>query len=112
MTEQYRIPTIDEFKQGFKFEWLRFKKGTHLGGMIMFDFSNNETTSSKDIYAEEDIWEEVVVYWDKEPEMITRKFEDGTAWTLMENPQFDWYPWTNEGYIQELINDKKVRVKI
>jgi hypothetical protein len=103
---EYRVPSISEFKQGFKFEVLRAKKGDHAGSAIKFDFSKDWTHTRTDVYHDEDKWQEITVWWDREPEMKTV----GNT-TYKELPEWDWQPWVREGYIEGLLKEGKIRVK-
>ena len=109
MGSEYRIPTIDEFVQGFRFEKLEHTKGTKLGGIGFLDPEYN-AKYGKSFYAEEDKWVEITVWWDKKPEWITVNY-DGMSITSIALPEFDWLPWTGKGYIQKLIDDGRIRVR-
>ena len=107
MENEYRIPLIEEFKQGFKFELLIVKKGQSIGG---FTTLLDEPPFRKNYYAENDIWEERVVFWDKEPETITT-IKDGVSITYTEDPLMDWHPWINKDYIINLIKNGRIRTR-
>jgi hypothetical protein len=104
MKQEYYIPDISEFVQGFKYEQLVKKKGDFLGrAHIGFD-------KGEDIYADEDIWVEKEVWWDREPQMKTSIINDeGVILKWMEDPIFDGWPTNDE--IQKLINEGKIRAK-
>lgn len=107
MKSEYRIPTIEEFVQGFKFQKLEWAKGQRKGRIAFLD-PEYDKLHGRDIIAEEDVWYDVEVWWDKKPEWTTVDYE-GISVTSIAIPEFDWLPWTCEGYIQKLINDGKVR---
>ena len=107
METQYRIPTLDEFVQGFKFQRLENKKGDRIGALRFLD-AEYDAKYGKIFYAEKDEWYDFEVWWDKKPEWTTVKYGECNV-TYKPIPEFDWLPWTSEGYIQKLIEDGKVR---
>jgi len=109
MADKYYTPTIDEFKQGFKFEKLVHCKGEKLGSLFYLDEEYNKEHGC-DVVAEEDKWVEVVVFWDREPEFKTIQY-DNIEVSYKEFPIWDWQPWINSDYITNLIKDGKVRAR-
>ena len=109
MENEYYIPTIDEFIQGFKFEVLIHKKGDKLGSIFYLDEEINKELG-KSFFAEEDSWSEMCVYWKREPEIKTTIY-NGITTTCKECPEYDWAPWINPGYIEELISKGKIRCR-
>ena len=105
----YRVPSLGEFTQGFEFEVLRGRKGDSSGGFVSFDFENN-TVNKVEHIRDEDFWVGVTVWWDRVPEVKSIK-SGAVTYTYKELPQWDWHPWSEDGYIEGLIKDKKVRVK-
>lgn len=103
----YRIPSVDEFVQGFRFEYL----DTHSYRMVIMDFSSNDpsdyTKFSQTTYEE---WLPKKVDW-KFPDnaRITENNDDITI---------EWmgatYNWMSDWYhrdIQKLIEDGRIRCK-
>lgn len=107
---KYYTPEIEEFKQGFKFELIDYRKGTKLGRIAYLFDEKYDKIHGKDILAEEDKWNEIVVFWDKEPGMITTDY-NGMKMTYTEFPKWDWSPWIDEGHIENLIKNKDVRAR-
>lgn len=103
---EYRIPDISEFKQGFKFQILRNKKGDHLAG-IHYSDPEYDKEHGKELFWEEDNWVDVEVWWDRKPGVRTVGH-----FTFKEFPQYDWLPWIKPGYIEKLIEEGKVRCNL
>ncbi len=113
MEDKYYTPSLDEFVQGFEFERLGNKKGDRLGALVFFDFSKDADVPMREerpFFCEEDDWHKITVFWDREPRTRTTESE-GVSFTWKEFPKWDWYPWTEEGYIEKLIKDGKVRAR-
>lgn len=103
---KYYIPSIEEFIQGFQFQYLFKKKGEKLSGVCYL--TGNGASETTWYYADKNIWVDQVVYWDREPELVTTSYGDVTV-TYKELPMWDWAPWITPGYIENLIKDGKVR---
>lgn len=102
----YRTPTIYEFKQGFEFQRIVYRKGDRLGYFYPEGFGGTKEA----ILAKEDKWQDVTVWWDRDPRTITNE-HNGVTVTYTECPQMEWSPWIDEGYIEGLIKNEDVRVK-
>ncbi len=109
MVNEYYTPTIEEFVQGFQFQQLIRQKGDKIGGVCYLTKGGSSKTEW--YYADEDQWVDVVVYWDREPEIVTTEGY-GMTCTYKELPMWDWAPWVNPGYITNLIKDGKVRARV
>ena len=104
MESKYYIPDISEFVQGFTFEKLTIRKGDRLGSIIRL----GEDKPIKEVFANSDEWEEITVWWKREPRTITTEYE-GLICTSKEFPEYDWHPWIDESYIINLLKDGKIR---
>lgn len=101
MMEEYYIPDISEFKQGFVYEQLIHIKGEIIGSWGV----------GKERYAAEDFWMEKEVWWDRKPQMKVVPIDDvGNTLAWMEDPTFD--NWPSKEQIQKLIDDGRIRAKI
>jgi hypothetical protein len=102
METKYYTPSINEFKQGFKFELLIRKKGDKDTGRVIL--GNPDAT----IWYEnkEDVWVEQEVWWDRPSEMRTFKYGDITI-TYKEN-KFDLQPNYD---LNKYLENGKIRVK-
>ena len=108
METEYRIPTIDEFVQGFEFEYLDVRSYR----FVILDFSSNELCDfSKFPQTKWEEWRSKKVDW---------KFpDDACIIEEHDNITIGWmgstYNWMNSWYhrdIQKLIDDGKVRSRV
>jgi hypothetical protein len=107
---KYYTPTIDEFEQGFEFEYY----DTTSYRMVLLDFSGN--SKSKDLTKPKEIgWVKRVVDWKHDPkERIIEHFKDDGNNDCMLELSGDTANWFSPMYganIQKLIDDGKVRAK-
>jgi hypothetical protein len=107
--DNYYTPNKAEFTQGFKFERLERLSGDKIGSVLYLDEEYNKE-HGKELFADKDLWLDFEVFWEKEPEWNTTKYGDIYI-ASKPLPEFDWYPWIKEGYIEQLIKDGKVRAK-
>ena len=102
MESKYYTPTIDEFKQGFKFELLVRKKGDK-----DFGWTTIGNPSSTVWYKnKEDVWVEQEVWWDRPPEMRTVEYNDITI--TYKECKFDLQPYYD---LNIYLENGKIRVK-
>ena len=99
--EEYRIPTADEFVQGFKFQ---VKKAGSFG---ILDFS--ETPPKSEHFSDWEIWQDAVVTW-KLPSGERVKFtQDGIDYDMPS----DFLNFINQPFdVQSFIDQGLIRVKI
>lgn len=106
----YRIPIIDEFVQGFEFEY--YDNTSYR--MIMLDFSPGG--KAKDLTPRKEVgWIKRIVNWKHSPDkriIETFKDDDGNNCTL-EYSGFtaNWFNEMCHRDIQKLIDDGRIRVK-
>lgn len=95
--EGYRIPTIDEFVQGFKFE-------------LRKDYSFGFITLGKGYEKVKDysIWTECEVWWKSEEKWITQSYEDGTKFTMSGSTNNFFKPFDEKSFLDQGL----IRVKI
>ena len=97
--EGYRVPTIDEFVQGFEFEVCKEMKLIHLG---MTQKQINSIPYSK-------VWTPMKVNWKYDPKiLITRTLDNGMKVTTTGSFENFFKPFDE----QLMIDQKLVRVKI
>lgn len=102
---KYYMPTIENFKQGFEYEYRLHSKGDKTGGIVYL----NSDTPTKDFFAKEDEWVKRKVWWNKRAEMKTIEYDDGFTVTYMEHQEFDLdYMWD---VIKRQLEDGRIRVE-
>lgn len=112
--KKYRIPEVEEFVQGFKFEKLIHRKGCKLGMIGIIDFGKESIFKEsifKEVVAEEDKWVGMEVWWDRESEPIKIEFEN-IIYEGYDCPEFDKPNWATQEGIQKEIEDCNIRVEI
>ena len=100
---KYYTPSLEEFKQGFKFEKRYEKKGDYIGSIIIWDFSNDANNEEIKIYAKKDRWVKFKVNWDRPAKMKTIKHGECTI-TYLDLPE----PMYN---LEKLLKDGRIRAK-
>jgi len=103
---KYYTPKIEEFKQGFKFEFLKKTKGEKTTGWVFFNKDGNTEINWN--YAEKDEWFEMEVWWDRDPKIQKVIFDDGTIIEYKEIKLFDLVPPIN---ILKSLENGKIRAK-
>ena len=101
MEEGYRLPTIDEFIQGFEFEY----SSEHRWGMIYFHEDGTSSMKQGEPYI---IWHKAKVHW-KQTDWVTEEYSDGQTVTM--SPET--YNLLSEPFnIQSWLDQGLIRVKI
>jgi len=101
--EEYRVPLIKEFVQGFKFQI----KITHSFGFVMLGGDK-----TKDTHTTRETWEDVEVWWKHpENEKITEVTEDDQTITVSGAFVNFFAPYSDK-QIKQLLSENKIRVKI
>lgn len=106
--DKYYVPTIEEFKQGFKFEVKTTVKGEKDFGWVLLDCANIRDNVVHWIENKEDVWEEREVTWDRKPsgEFKTLCLGDTTyhykecLWDFQE-----------PSYLKDYLKDGRIRAK-
>lgn len=102
---KYRTPSIEEFVQGFTFEYL---EETTSGMMFIDNTKDKQEPISLKTYRD---WVEVTVWWKNPPnQIITETYEDGTRISTTGSFRNFFAPFTDE-QLESLIKESKIRVK-
>lgn len=102
--EEYRIPTIEEFVPGFRFE----VEIIYTGGFSIFDFANNTREDSE--MTDTIIWSEKT-FPNFNERFYSTKDDDGITWSMLTTAVFG----TEEDYlkkVKELLLNNKIRCKV